>query len=196
MLAPGEGGPVGVPRLHDAGDDVVSGVTVHGEGVADVRVEKLSVRGFSGAGIYAHTVSGVTVHEVTAEDNAVWGVYLRESSGCAVTGCRASGSQYGGVALSFCPPLRRAARRQRDLRQRLRHLRRQLLRRAGGAQLLPRQRDRRAAAQPGLRGRAGGRRARLPGRRQRPVRQRPGRSAWSRTASARRGRRSPASAWR
>ncbi|MFI6708702.1 nitrous oxide reductase family maturation protein NosD [Nonomuraea sp. NPDC050478] len=103
VLAPGEGGPVGVPRLHDAGDDVVSGVTVHGEGVADVRVEKLSVRGFSGAGIYAHTVSGVTVHEVTAEDNAVWGVYLRESSGCAVTGCRASGSQYGGVALSFCP---------------------------------------------------------------------------------------------
>ncbi|MFI7448385.1 nitrous oxide reductase family maturation protein NosD [Nonomuraea sp. NPDC049714] len=114
VLVPGEGGPAGVPRLHDAAEDVVSGVTVHGEGtgegtgggtgggIGDVRVEGLSVRGFSGAGIYAHTVAGVTVREVTAEENAVWGVYLRESSGCEVVGCRASGSQYGGVALSFC----------------------------------------------------------------------------------------------
>jgi parallel beta-helix repeat protein len=110
VLVPGEGGPAGVPRLHDAAEDVVSGVTVHGGksgedsngDIGDVRVEELSVRGFSGAGIYAHTVAGVTVREVTAEDNAVWGVYLRESSGCAVLRCRASGSQYGGVALSFC----------------------------------------------------------------------------------------------
>ena len=130
VLVPGEGGPAGVPRLHDAADDVVSGVTVHGGkerdrarkaagraarklartsgsgtsggGIGDVRVEGLAVRGFSGAGIYAHTVAGVTVREVAAEDNAVWGVYLRESSGCQVLRCRATGSQYGGVALSFC----------------------------------------------------------------------------------------------
>jgi nitrous oxidase accessory protein NosD len=106
VLTPGTGGtagPAGVPPLHDAAPDVVSGVTVHGEGVGDVRVERLTVRGFSGAGVYAHTVSGVTVHDVHAEDNAVWGVYLRESTGCTVTGCRARGSQYAGVAISFCP---------------------------------------------------------------------------------------------
>ncbi|MDA0636989.1 right-handed parallel beta-helix repeat-containing protein [Nonomuraea sp. MCN248] len=103
VLEPGAGIPAGVPPLHDATADVVSGVTVHGERVGDVRVESLSVRGFSGAGVYAHTVAGVTVREVAAEDNAVWGVYLRESSGCVVRDCRASGSQYGGVALSFCP---------------------------------------------------------------------------------------------
>ena len=35
VLIPGEGGPAGVPRLHDAADDVVSGVTVHGEKSGD-----------------------------------------------------------------------------------------------------------------------------------------------------------------
>ncbi|MEV4176725.1 right-handed parallel beta-helix repeat-containing protein [Nonomuraea sp. NPDC049709] len=103
VLVPGDGAPPDVPRLHDAAADVVSGVTVYGQDVAGVRVEGLTVRGFSGAGVYAHSVTGVTVHQVDAEDNAVWGVYLRESTACRVTGCRASGSQYAGAALSFCP---------------------------------------------------------------------------------------------
>ncbi|MEU8384870.1 right-handed parallel beta-helix repeat-containing protein [Streptosporangium sp. NPDC048865] len=103
VLLPGDGGPPDVPRLHDAAEDVVSGVTVHGEAVGDVRVEALTVRGFSGAGVYAHSAGGVTVQEVEARDNAVWGIYLRESTGCRVVRCRTSGSQYGGVALSFCP---------------------------------------------------------------------------------------------
>ncbi|QYC42701.1 hypothetical protein Nocox_25500 [Nonomuraea coxensis DSM 45129] len=105
VLAPGPSGglPADVPRLHDAGPEVVSGVTVHGPGVADVRVEGLAVRGFSGAGVYAHSAARVTVHDVAAEDNAVWGVYLRESAACRITACRAHGSRYAGAALSFCP---------------------------------------------------------------------------------------------
>ncbi|MEV0199990.1 right-handed parallel beta-helix repeat-containing protein [Nonomuraea sp. NPDC050691] len=108
VLAPGDGAPADVPRLHDASEDVVSGITVYGGAVAEakvanVRIEGLTVTGFTGAGIYAHSVAGVSVRDVEARGNAVWGVYLRESSGCEVTGCRASGSQYGGVALSFCP---------------------------------------------------------------------------------------------
>ncbi|MEU4575390.1 right-handed parallel beta-helix repeat-containing protein [Nonomuraea sp. NPDC023979] len=103
VLEPGGGGPAGVPRLHDAAEDVVSGVTVYGESAGGVRVEALSVRGFSGAGVYAHTVAGVSVRDAELRGNAVWGVYLRESTGCRVVRCHASGSQYGGVALSFCP---------------------------------------------------------------------------------------------
>ncbi|MFG1709976.1 nitrous oxide reductase family maturation protein NosD [Nonomuraea sp. M3C6] len=103
VLVPGDGVPPDVPSLHDATADVVSGVTVYGQAVSDVRVEGLTVRGFSGAGVYAHSVDRVTLHEVAAEDNGVWGVYLRESTACRVTGCRARGSQYGGAALSFCP---------------------------------------------------------------------------------------------
>ncbi|MBP2707926.1 right-handed parallel beta-helix repeat-containing protein [Microbispora sp. RL4-1S] len=103
VLVPGGGAAADVPRLHDAEADVVSGVTVHGPAVAGVRIEGLTVRGFSGAGVYAHSAAGVEVVDVTAVDNAVWGVYLRESTRCRVVGCRASGSQYGGIALSFCP---------------------------------------------------------------------------------------------
>ncbi|GAA3444549.1 right-handed parallel beta-helix repeat-containing protein [Planomonospora venezuelensis] len=102
-LEPGEAVPSGVPRLHDAAEDVVSGVTVYGGDLAGVRIEELTVRGFSGAGVYAHSVAGVTVRRVEAVDNAVWGVYLRESTGCRIVDCRASGSQYAGAALSFCP---------------------------------------------------------------------------------------------
>ncbi|KAB8190944.1 nitrous oxidase accessory protein [Nonomuraea phyllanthi] len=103
VLVPGEGVPSGVPSLHDAPDDVVSGVTVYGESVSDVRIQGLTVRGFTGAGVYAHSADGVTVHDVTAEDNAVWGVYLRECVNGRITDCRANGSQYGGAAFSFCP---------------------------------------------------------------------------------------------
>ncbi|MEW9555565.1 nitrous oxide reductase family maturation protein NosD [Nonomuraea sp. NPDC050783] len=118
VLVPGDapsGAAPDVPRLHDAGPEVVSGVTVHskdhgkgpakghGAGVADVRVAGLTVRGFTGAGVYAHSAARVTVHDVAAEDNAVWGVYLRESTDCRITACRARGSQYAGAALSFCP---------------------------------------------------------------------------------------------
>lgn len=103
VLVPGDEVPSDVPRLHDATDDVVSGVTVYGESVADVRVQGLTVRGFSGAGVYAHSADGVAVHDVAAENNAVWGVYLRQSTNGRITDCRATGSQYGGAALSFCP---------------------------------------------------------------------------------------------
>ncbi|MEU4226836.1 right-handed parallel beta-helix repeat-containing protein [Nonomuraea sp. NPDC026600] len=101
VLVPGDSVPEGIPPLHDAAADVVSGITVHG--ACDVTIAGLTVRGSSGAGIYAHTVTGLTVRDVEAAGNAVWGVYVRESSRCEVTGCTASGSQYGGIALSFCP---------------------------------------------------------------------------------------------
>lgn len=100
VLLPGPGVRPDVPKLHDAGEDVVSGVVAHG--VRDVTVAGLTVRGFSGAGVYAHSVTGLAVRDVTAVDNAVWGVYVREGAGCEVLRCRASGSQYGGVAVSFC----------------------------------------------------------------------------------------------
>ncbi|WP_405145047.1 right-handed parallel beta-helix repeat-containing protein [Sphaerisporangium sp. NBC_01403] len=103
LLVPGDSPPADVPRLHDASEDVVSGVSVHGEGIGDITIDGLTVSGFSGAGVYAHSVNGLAVKDVEARDNAVWGIYVRESGGCEVVGCRASGSQYGGIALSFCP---------------------------------------------------------------------------------------------
>ncbi|WP_157252040.1 right-handed parallel beta-helix repeat-containing protein [Nonomuraea typhae] len=104
VLVPGGDVLPDIPKLHDADAGVVSGISACG--VTGVRISGLTVRGFTGAGIYAHTVSGVSVREVEAVDNAVWGVYLRESSGCEVVECRASGAQYGGIALSFCPGAR------------------------------------------------------------------------------------------
>ncbi|MFF0307739.1 nitrous oxide reductase family maturation protein NosD [Streptosporangium sp. NPDC004379] len=103
ILEPGEVTPSGAPPLHDAAGDVVNGVTVYGENLSNVRIEGLTVRGFSGAGVYAHSVAGVTVRRVEVVDNDVWGVYLRESTGCRIMDCRARGSRYGGAALSFCP---------------------------------------------------------------------------------------------
>ncbi|MFI0424803.1 right-handed parallel beta-helix repeat-containing protein [Spongiactinospora sp. 9N601] len=100
VLVPGSGAPPGIPPLHEAQGDVLSGISVHE--VADVTVRGLSLRGFSGAGVYAHTVSGLLLDDLEALDNAIWGLYIRESTGCEVTSCRASGSQYAGVALSFC----------------------------------------------------------------------------------------------
>ncbi|GAA0440233.1 hypothetical protein Acor_12990 [Acrocarpospora corrugata] len=100
VLVPGPGVRADMPKLHDASEDVVSGVVAHG--VRDLTVTGLSVRGFSGAGVYAHSVTGLAVRDVTVVDNAVWGVYVRESTGCEVVSCRASGSQYAGVAVSFC----------------------------------------------------------------------------------------------
>ncbi|MBG0813156.1 nitrous oxide reductase family maturation protein NosD [Planomonospora sp. ID82291] len=111
-LEPGAVTPSGVPRLHEAAEtaadaadaeDAVSGITVYGDGPAEVRIEGLTVRGFSGAGVYAHSAAGVTVRRVEVVDNTVWGVYLRESTGCRIVDCRASGSRYAGAALSFCP---------------------------------------------------------------------------------------------
>ncbi|MFG1957619.1 nitrous oxide reductase family maturation protein NosD [Nonomuraea sp. NPDC049028] len=101
VLVPGDAVPAGIPKLHDAAADVISGISLHG--VRDVTIAGLSVRGSTGAGIYAHTVTGLTVRNVETAGNAVWGVYVRESSRCEVTGCTTSGSQYGGIALSFCP---------------------------------------------------------------------------------------------
>ncbi|MBB5082728.1 right-handed parallel beta-helix repeat-containing protein [Nonomuraea endophytica] len=101
VLVPGGDVLPDIPKLHDADASVLSGISANG--VARLKVSGLTVRGFTGAGVYAHTVTGVSVREVEAADNAVWGVYLRESSGCEVVACRAYGTQYGGIALSFCP---------------------------------------------------------------------------------------------
>jgi parallel beta-helix repeat protein len=101
VLVPGEVVRPDIPSLHDASSDVVNGISAHG--VGDLVITGLTVSYFSGAGIYAHTVAGLKVRDVEAADNAVWGVYLRESSGLQVAGCKAHGSQYGGIALSFCP---------------------------------------------------------------------------------------------
>ncbi|GAA0974262.1 hypothetical protein GCM10009555_030290 [Acrocarpospora macrocephala] len=100
VLVPGPGVRADIPKLHDASEDVVSGVVAHG--VRDLTVTGLTVRGFSGAGLYAHSVTGLAVRDATVVDNAVWGVYVRETTGCEVLRCRASGSQYAGVAVSFC----------------------------------------------------------------------------------------------
>ncbi|WP_030916333.1 right-handed parallel beta-helix repeat-containing protein [Streptosporangium amethystogenes] len=102
-LVPGAVAKVGIPQLHDASEDVVSGISVHGDGIRDVTVRGLAVSGFSGSGVYAHTVQGLVVEDVEARDNDFWGVYVRECSGVEVLRCRASGSQYAGIALSFCP---------------------------------------------------------------------------------------------
>ena len=103
VLTPGEVAPAALPPLHDAPPSVVSGIGIHGEGVRDVTVRGLTVRGFSGAGVYVHSASDVHIEDVHVEENAVWGIYLRESSGLEVLHCRASGSQYAGIGISFCP---------------------------------------------------------------------------------------------
>ena len=102
-LVPGDVAEVGIPQLHDATSDVISGISVYGEGIRDITVRGLSVHGFSGSGVYAHTVEDIVLDEIEARDNDYWGLYVRESSGCEIRRCRASGSQYAGIALSFCP---------------------------------------------------------------------------------------------
>ncbi|MBB5802531.1 nitrous oxidase accessory protein NosD [Saccharothrix ecbatanensis] len=103
ILVPGPVAPSTVAPLHDAPPDVVSGIVVHSDtGIGEVAVEGLTVRGFSGAGVYAHTVTGLRLHDVEAVDNVVWGLYVRESSGIDVSRCRGENSRYGGIALAFC----------------------------------------------------------------------------------------------
>ncbi|MFD1149154.1 right-handed parallel beta-helix repeat-containing protein [Saccharothrix hoggarensis] len=108
VLVPGPVAPSAVPPLHDAPPDVVSGIVVHGAdtdtagGIGEVAVEGLTVRGFSGAGVYAHTVNGLRLHDVEAVDNTIWGLYVRESSDIEVSRCRGEGSRYAGIALAFC----------------------------------------------------------------------------------------------
>ncbi|MEQ3550193.1 right-handed parallel beta-helix repeat-containing protein [Pseudonocardia nematodicida] len=99
-LVPGRVAASDVPPLHDAPDAVDHGVVAHR--VSDVAVEGLTIRGFSGAALYAHTVRGVHLRDVEAADNTVWGIYLRESTDLDVRDCRASGSRYAGIALAFC----------------------------------------------------------------------------------------------
>lgn len=101
VIVPGAVAPSAVPALHDAPADVVSGITVHD--VSGVTVEGLTVRGFSGAGVYAHTATGLRLVDVESVGNVVWGLYVRESAVVEVLRCRAEGSQYGGIALAFCP---------------------------------------------------------------------------------------------
>ncbi|WP_277681973.1 right-handed parallel beta-helix repeat-containing protein [Saccharomonospora azurea] len=100
VLVPGPVAPTTIPPLHDAPEDVVSGIAVHA--TSDVGIEGLTVRGFSGAGVYVHGCSGVELRDVEADANRVWGLYLRESSGLSVHRCRAHASQYAGVAFAFC----------------------------------------------------------------------------------------------
>jgi hypothetical protein len=100
VLTPGAVQESAVPALHDAPAAVDHAITVHA--VSDVAVEGLTLRGFSGAGVYAHTATGLRLTDVESDGNRVWGIYLRESTALEVTGCRASGSQYGGIALAFC----------------------------------------------------------------------------------------------
>jgi nitrous oxidase accessory protein NosD len=103
VITPGEVRSAEIPPLHDAPPEVVSGIAIHGDGARDVRVEGLTVRDFSGAGVYVHSAQHVHLEDVHVEGNAVWGIYLRESSGLAVRRCKASGSQYAGIGVSFCP---------------------------------------------------------------------------------------------
>ncbi|GGS16486.1 right-handed parallel beta-helix repeat-containing protein [Actinokineospora fastidiosa] len=100
VIVPGARAESAVPPLHDAPDAVDHGVVVHA--ASDVVVEGLTLRGFSGAGVYAHTVSGLRLVDVESDANRVWGLYFRESTGLTARGCRAAGSQYGGIALAFC----------------------------------------------------------------------------------------------
>ncbi|MGW5050518.1 right-handed parallel beta-helix repeat-containing protein [Actinokineospora sp. NPDC004072] len=100
VIIPGQRAESTIPPLHDAPEAVDHGIALHG--VNDVVVEGLTLRGFSGAGVYAHTAAGLRLVDVESDGNRVWGLYLRESSGLVVRGCRASGSQYGGIALAFC----------------------------------------------------------------------------------------------
>ncbi|AOS61973.1 right-handed parallel beta-helix repeat-containing protein [Actinoalloteichus hymeniacidonis] len=102
VLEPGGDAPAGIPVLTDAKTEVSSGIVVYAEGVTGFTLRSLAIKGFTGAAVYAHTTTDLHIEDVVAEDNALWGIYVRESSGIQVRGCRASGSQYGGVALSFC----------------------------------------------------------------------------------------------
>ena len=103
VLTPGAVTPAQLPPLHDAPPDVINGIGIHGEGVRDVTIKGLTVRGFSGAGVYVHSATGVHIEDVHVVQNAVWGIYLRESSRLEVLHCKASGSQYAGIGISFCP---------------------------------------------------------------------------------------------
>ncbi|GAA4427140.1 right-handed parallel beta-helix repeat-containing protein [Actinokineospora soli] len=100
VIVPGEVQTSDVPPLHDAPEKVDHGIVAHR--VTGASVEGLTLRGFSGAGVYAHTATDLRLTDVEADGNRVWGIYLRESSGLAVHRCRAAGSQYGGIALAFC----------------------------------------------------------------------------------------------
>lgn len=100
VIVPGQVQDSGVPPLHDAPAAVDHAIVAHD--VTDVVIEGVTLRGFSGAGVYAHTVTGLAVTDVESDGNKVWGIYLRQSSGLAVTRCTARGSQYGGIALAFC----------------------------------------------------------------------------------------------
>ena len=100
VIVPGPVAPTTIPPLHDAPEGVVSGIAVHA--VSDVVLEGLTVRGFSGAGVYVHSGTDVRLDDVEADAKLVWGLYLRESGGLTVRRCRASGSQYAGIAFAFC----------------------------------------------------------------------------------------------
>ncbi|AUS77256.1 nitrous oxidase accessory protein [Actinoalloteichus sp. AHMU CJ021] len=104
VLRPGGEPTASIPQLTDAPEGAVSGISVHGTGepVEGVTLRGITITGFPGAGVHAHSATDLTVEDVAVEDNAVWGIYLRESERLTVRRCQASGSQYGGVALSFC----------------------------------------------------------------------------------------------
>lgn len=100
--------PLDVPGLHEGGADAVSGIAVHrdGDGAHHVTLTGLTVRGFPGAGIYAHSVGGLTVRDCEVAGNAVWGLYAYACSDVTIAGVTASGSQYAGVGISFSPHAR------------------------------------------------------------------------------------------
>lgn len=100
VVVPGDVAPTSVPPLHDAPEGVVNGIVVHE--VDGVTIEGLTVRGFTGAGVYAHTATGIRLVDVESDANRVWGLYMRESSGIEIVRCRAEASQYAGIALAFC----------------------------------------------------------------------------------------------
>ncbi|APU13231.1 Right handed beta helix region [Actinoalloteichus sp. GBA129-24] len=102
VLIPGGTAPDGIPELTDATTEVSSGIVIHAEGVTGITLRGLTVQGFSGAGVYAHTTSDLDFEDLVVRDNELWGVYVRESGGVRVLRCTASGSRYGGIALSFC----------------------------------------------------------------------------------------------
>ena len=93
------------PPLHEAAAHDASGVTVHadGGGPRGVVVSGLTVRGFAGAGIYAHSASALSFADVEVVDNGVWGVYCYGCSGITATRVAASGSRFAGIGISFSP---------------------------------------------------------------------------------------------
>lgn len=101
VLVPGAPAPTSIPPLHDAPADVISGIALHE--MTDVAIEGMTVRGFSGAGVYAHSCRGIRLADVESDGNRVWGLYVRESADVEVESCQARGSQYAGVAFAFCP---------------------------------------------------------------------------------------------